>query len=323
MAIPWKQIGSKVGPQVSKHLINFWNNPGLYSNVAGTAGAAAQAGASAGLGAGGYGSGMAASELAAGAGAGGAAGGAGAAGGSSLGSMGASGMTAGSVASVAAPLIMAYLKYQAGSGVNEPKRKQYETRGAGKMLSDLMSGTKVDPNNAYQYGLKPKYLPDWLDPSGYREEGGGAARGTWTVDPRGYSPMELYSAMHRYGTGHKQSGGVGNSGYSDQQIDDMFGSQKGSLYQLLGMDKPPDWSNTTWDASNLDQPSRAADAAIEEQFASLTDDTKNDLMNRNRQYINQDQSNNPIDDRTLKDWLHREREQAEVEKLLGYKLGGQ
>jgi hypothetical protein len=131
--------------------------------------------------------------------------------------------------------------------------------------------------------------------------------------------------MHSYGTGHKQSGGVGNSGYSDQQIDDMFGDQKGSLYQLLGMDKPPDWSNMTWDTggevlgSNRLKREQEANANL----AKLTDLERGDLINRNRQWLNENETMPNANETWLKDMMAREKEQAEVEKLLGYKLGGQ
>jgi hypothetical protein len=60
---------------------------------------------------------------------------------SSLGSLGAADYSAAVPAlSVAAPLIMAYLKYQAGSGVNEPVRKRGETACAIRALQSMAGG---------------------------------------------------------------------------------------------------------------------------------------------------------------------------------------
>jgi hypothetical protein len=86
---------------------------------------------------------------------------------------------------------MTYLAYTKGSGVNEPVRKQYETRGTGKLLTDLANGKKVDPNDTYKYGLRPKTLPTWLDPNADRNGYIGVEPGNETVDPRGYTPAEL------------------------------------------------------------------------------------------------------------------------------------
>jgi hypothetical protein len=224
--------------------------------------------------------------------------------------------------SLAAPLIMAYLKWQAGSGENTPVRKQYETRGAGKMLSDLMSGTKVDPKNTYQdYGLYPKSMPGWLDPNSSMNAGERYSPGIETIDPGGYSPEELYSLMHRFGTGAKQQGGLGNSGYSDQQIDDFFGSQKGDLSRMLG-GNTPDWSKTTWDQSGWTaQNTLNRQKELTDKLGGMSDLDKGDLLNRNRKWLKEGDPGT-LDDKFYMESLNRERDQEEYEKLLGYKLGG-
>jgi hypothetical protein len=237
------------------------------------------------------------------------------AGGSALASEGVAGVGVGGWAALAAPLIMTWMKHQAGSGINEPIRKQYETKGAGKMLSEMIEGKTVNPNESYKYGLKPKYIPDWLDPSGYREEGGGAARGTWTVDPRGHSPQELYDAMHRYGTGHDQTGGVGNSGYSDQQIDDMFGTQKEGLAKLLGVNSLPDWTNRRYD--DKWEPGQENPWAVNDPNVKLDKDWELLPQEEKDNYTTQayTNSNDPM---KAKWYYDRDKQKKELEKLLGY-----
>lgn len=240
--------------------------------------------------------------------------------GGQLASEGLAGVGWGGAASLLAPFLMMYLKYQAGSGVNEPLRKKYETGGIGKMLSDMIDGQKIDPVATGQnYGIKPKAMPAWLDPNSSMNAGEKYSPDMEMVDPRGYSPWELYTGMHRYGSGHKQSGGVGNSGYNDQQLDDMFGDKKGNLSTILGSEVP-DWSKTNWDASGFDAAeSTTRKKELADKLAAMTQSERGDVLNRNRQWLPE---GGALDDKFYLESLEREREREEIEKLLGYKLGG-
>jgi len=237
------------------------------------------------------------------------------------------GLSAGGYATVAAPLIMAYLKYQAGSGVNEPLWKAAQTRGAGRMLSDTMAGKKIDPNNSYaDYGLANKYLPSWM-----------AGADSQVVDPRGYTPFELYDLMHSYTAGRPQTGGLGTTNWRDQDIDDMFGDNKGKLSKLLGVENLPDWSKHDWskgfdkgektpysvgqkqamDKWVFDNPGYAQEqgynlADYNQGYNALDETTKYNLTLQS-----QNDNNAGLNPSEL--WQRRQ-EQAAVEKLLGYRL---
>ena len=224
--------------------------------------------------------------------------------------------------SVIAPLLATYSAYTAGSGVNEPLRKQYETAGLGKLLIDLADGKKVDPKDTYKYGIKPKLLDPTLDPTAYRDESGMPAHGFETVDPRGYDPAELYDAMHRYGSGHYQTGGVGNSGLNDQQIDERFGEDKGKVATLLGYSQGlPDWSGKRYDDNNnpyFNEPSMNREKTLSDRAASLTELEKGDILNRNRTRMGLE--NAPAGQKEYQEMLKYEQDVAEIEKLLGYSI---
>lgn len=132
--------------------------------------------------------------------------------------------------SILAPALMMYSHWTGGSGVNEPKRKQAETMGSGRMLTDMLAGKQIDPNDSYaQYSLPVKNLI-------------GNQENYPVADPKGYTPYELYTRMHDYSSssGHPQTGGLGDSGMTDEQIDSMFGGQS-KLSSLLGVERLPDW----------------------------------------------------------------------------------
>lgn len=194
--------GARIAPKAIKYLWNLYNAPAAAGTEAGASGAAATAGAE-----------------------GGAATGA---------TNAATGMTAGSWATLAAPLIMMYLKYQAGSGVNEPLLKRVQTQGAGRLISDLLAGKTQDPSNQYSnYNLPPNYAVG-------SEPWNGPAK----VNP--YDINTLWTMMHQKGAGAEQPGGTGSSGYTDEQIDTMFGSDRNALAKALGMDSLPDWTKQTY-----------------------------------------------------------------------------
>ena len=67
-------------------------------------------------------------------------------------------MGAGSWASVAAPIVMAYLKYQAGSGRNDPMEMKGETVAYAKAIKDMIDGKNVQESDLSGYGTNPAWL---------------------------------------------------------------------------------------------------------------------------------------------------------------------
>jgi hypothetical protein len=193
---------------------------------------------------------------------------------------GATSMGAGSWATVAAPLVMAYLRYQAGSGRNEPVEKAFDTRRTGKMLTDILTGKNIDwSNSESQYGIKPKELSREI--SGLDSE-----NPNQMLDPGGWTPKDLYDRMLQESSQYYQTGGVGNSGYSGNQINDMFGPLKGKLAQAMGLPSLPDWSNfdkgSGWNPNYLssDPTGQAIKAQqgfnpFDEQWNALDEQSKN------------------------------------------------
>jgi hypothetical protein len=160
-------------------------------------------------------------------------------------------MTTAGWASLAAPLIMGYLKYQGGSGVNEPLARRRQTVGAAKLFKDLIDGLNPSGVEAYNYGLQPKAWKPDID--------GGVP--TEVDENNKWGLSDLWHMMHRYGTGHAQQGGVGNSAFSDTDIDrNLMGSTGLDAQQLaekLGLSALPDWgkqSYDTWNASLNTEP---------------------------------------------------------------------
>lgn len=148
-------------------------------------------------------------------------------------------MGLGGMASLAAPLVMAYLKYQAGSGRNDPLIKRTETQGAVPLLKNTLAGQPGDANDLWaNYRLPNKWMPS---------QNGGPSE---TIDQTPYSVSELYHMMHNRGKGHSQQGGTGSSGYSDAEIDDMIlgsGVSEKDLLAALKIDKLPDWNKYSYD----------------------------------------------------------------------------
>ena len=137
------------------------------------------------------------------------------------------------IAGVAAQIYNAYTK---GSGRNEPLEKLQRTKQVGKMLSDLLSGKSIDwADTENAYGLKPKYLSPAVS-------GVSTDNVNQMVDPRGWSPTELYNDMMDMSSERYQTGGLGNSGYTGNQIQDLFGSLKPELAKSLGLEQLPDWT---------------------------------------------------------------------------------
>ena len=208
----WQQPAQKVGQQIAKLGLSYWNNPSLFSNAL----PGAEAGAA-------YGADVA-----------------GLAGAGSTGASGASGFSglgAGQVASVLAPLIMTWNAYTGGSHRNEPVEKYQETQRIGKLMSDLMNGKKVDWTGIQgSYGVTPKYLSQSI--TGINPTEGGSQ----TIDPRGWTPRELYDQMIQMSAEYPQTGGLGDSWFTGNKINEAFGSQQDKLARLMGMDKLPDWT---------------------------------------------------------------------------------
>ena len=325
----WGALGKSIAKPVIKEGIKYgWKEYGsplwkeyispLYSETA--TGAGAGAGAAGGGLSTAAGTALTAGELATAEGAmyGSTAAGAGTAGagaGSSAAASGLAGMTAGSWAAVAAPLIMAYLKYQAGSGRNDPKERRYQTQGANAMLSKILGGGEVDPNTTYQnYFMPAKKLPGWMDPNQKTEF---ATPGMETVDPRGYSTTDLYDWMHSIGEGAYSPTGTGQSGYSDQQIDDMImkssGLDKAGLSKALGYEIP-DWSTIKYkDWYNQNNPA----IKTPEGWDTLDPEVKGQYEQQQQQLGVQ---SNWSDNTTAAQLWRRKQEQDEIEKLLGRKL---
>ena len=224
------RYGTRVAPKLVNSLWQYYNNPG-------TTGAAA--GAEAGT-----------------------------AGASAFGENGV-GMTAGGWASVAAPLVMAYLKYQAGSGVNEPLARRRETVGAAKMFKDLIDGLNPSATETYDYGLSPKAWKPSLD--------GGPS--TEIDENNKWGLGDLWHLMHKYGSGHSQQGGTGNSGYNDIDIDkNLMGSTGLDARQLaekLGLGEMPDWSKQTYDTWNA---SFNKEPVFMDSVDSMTGERKSQMM---------------------------------------------
>jgi len=131
---------------------------------------------------------------------------------------------------------MGYMKYSAGSGRNEPIEKMVDTKKTGRVLSDLINGDKIDWSNLESnYGIKPKELSSIISgvPSDSPEQ---------MADPRGWSARELYDRMLENSSQYYQTGGVGNSGYSGNQINEMFGPDQEKLAKAMGLPGLPDWS---------------------------------------------------------------------------------
>jgi len=209
----WQQPAQKVGQQLAKLGLTYWNNPSVFSNAL----PGAEAGAA-------YGADVAGLSGAGSTGAG-------------AGASGFSGLGVGGVASVLAPLVMGYMAYTGGSHRNEPVEKYQETQRIGKLMSDLMNGKKVDWTGIQgSYGIMPKYLSQSI--TGINPTEGG----TQTIDPRGWTPRELYDQMIQMSAEYPQTGGVGDSWFTGNKINEAFGSQQDKLARLMGMDKLPDWT---------------------------------------------------------------------------------
>ena len=213
--------------------------------------------------------------------------------------------------SVVAPLIMGYSAYTAGSGRNEPVEKGFQTRGAGRMLSDLAGGKQVDPANTLdEYGLPVKNLPSWMT-------GGDSTSGTGegVVDPRGYTPYDLYDLMHSYTSGRPQTGGLGNSGYSDQQVDQMFPNQA-AVAKILGVNNLPDWNQYT---NQGFPPGQETPYSVGHPQVKMNSGWDALGEAGQRAYVDRANQLGPGSDSPQNLW-EKEQQLAEVEKLLGHKL---
>ena len=320
--INWGQMGEKYGPRMANWGWRMYNQPNAaYApaaapTAAGGAGTIGASGTATGAGlAGGYGS------AAAGAGTGvtmAEAGGAAA--GGSLGGMGAVGMTAGGAFSLVAPLIAGYMAYTAGSGVNEPVKRKYQTLGSGALIKDKLAGKDVDPSKVYEeYGLDVKKLPDWMDPKGSALAGESYTPGNETIDPRGYSVSELYDKMHRMGRGHTQEDGTGSSGYSDEDIDTMFGNDKGALAKGMGLERLPNWSGRRWDDSYESgfDPMAVPVKKSEGEWNALDESGRRPYEDQAR---NLGVMSSNADMTSARELWQRQQDQAEIEKMLGYRF---
>lgn len=214
------KYGTKVGPKILKALMQYFSAPAATAASTGAATAATTGAFSAGD------VGLAAGSTGAGAGA----------------SSGVGGVSAGGWASLAAPLIMSYMAYQAGSGMNEPLVKQMETKGSGKLIKDLLAGNKPDNTDYWsKYRLQPKYSRGW--------DLGADVPGWKPPETQDYGISELWHKMHSMGAGANQPGGKGSSGWSDAEIDAMLygqGVNPDQLQKELGYSSMPTWENQNY-----------------------------------------------------------------------------
>jgi hypothetical protein len=189
-------------------------------------------------------------------------------------------------ATVATPLIMAYMKYQAGSGRNEPLEKTIDTRKTARLLTDILNEKNIDWNSAEsQYGIKPKELSgevSGVDPENPNQ----------MLDPGGWTAKDLYDRMLQESSQYYQTGGVGSSLYSGNQINEMFGPDKQKLADAMGLPSLPDWSNfdkgSGWNPNYLsnDPTGQAIKAQqgfnpYDEQWNALDEQTKNSYTHSN------------------------------------------
>lgn len=178
------------------------------------------------------------------------------------------------------------------------------------MLTDLMAGKKIDPAQTYNYGIRPKLLTPFLDPNGT----GVLNPGAEAVDPRGYTPYDLYNSMHNMGSGHYQEGGTGNSGYSDAQIDEMFGPDKDKLAKSLGVSALPDWSKQRYDDAPAMQDILAAqNKPWDDKWNAMDAAAREPYVRKIADSFLSPSNNDPTNARDL--W-QRDQERAEIDKML-------
>jgi hypothetical protein len=129
---------------------------------------------------------------------------------------------------------------QKGSGRNEPVEKRMETSRIEKLASDMLSGNKIDWNDE---NATHRNYGEMAVPGRYLPEGVGG-EGSQTVDPRGPNMKDLYDRLIEMSSSRYQQGGLGNSGFSGNDVNDFF-KKKGLDKQLadaLGYTQLPDWS---------------------------------------------------------------------------------
>lgn len=154
---------------------------------------------------------------------------------------GLAGMGAGQVASLAAPIVMSLLAYGRGSGRNDPVIRRNETLGAERLMEDLLKGKDVKMQDLYgDYGLPIRYAQGYNPATGWSDAEGVVPQASEFGSM--YTPAELYQMMHERGSGMYQPNGTGNSGFTDQQIDDMLRSRGINIQQQLGLNVP-NWAN--------------------------------------------------------------------------------
>jgi hypothetical protein len=143
---------------------------------------------------------------------------------------GLTGLSAGGYAMVAAPLVMAYMKYQAGSGRNEPREQRMETDKYTSMLADLIKSGDSNINlgdraNQEKYNLPWMYMPQEF----YESAGAGPDKNF------------IWDKIAGYGLNGKGEYLQGEAGL--QQIMDnltKMGITEEQVTQLWGVDKLAD-----------------------------------------------------------------------------------
>jgi hypothetical protein len=164
--------------------------------------------------------------------------------------------------------------------------KAFDTRRTGRMLTDMLSGKDIDwANSESQYGIKPKELSREI--SGLDSEDPNQM-----LHPEGWTPKDLYDRMLEQSAERYQTGGVGNSGYSGNQINEMFGPLQGKLAQAMGLPSLPNWSYhdkgsgfsneyLTNDPTGQALKAQQGFNPYDEQWNALDEQTKNSYIHSN------------------------------------------
>lgn len=136
-----------------------------------------------------------------------------------------------------------YNAFTGGSHRNEPLEKRAETQNIGKLIADLLSGKQIDwtkaPAENLYGGVGNTYLPTSI--GGGENNGQGLISGG-TIDPRGPKIKDLYNRMIEMSSSMYQPQGLGNSGWSGSDINNLFGPDADKLAKAMNLPALPDWS---------------------------------------------------------------------------------
>ena len=151
---------------------------------------------------------------------------------------GATSLGAGGWASLAAPIVMAWMANSAGSGANVPKEKDYS------IITGLGDLAKTYSASGGQPSTSPTNLSFQEQYMGKTNPGGNSF-----TPQNGETFSELYHRLHSTGGGtYFQTSSNQQSTLSDKDIDNMLASQYGinhsDIERMLGY-SVPDWNTST------------------------------------------------------------------------------